>query len=129
MVLSNKRITKSLIRLRGCAGWTAHVLFANHRRQVFSRRGPIYISIEKKRKIWHLVWKLPIAGYANFWFPWHFTLLNINIDSSWILIRWFHYIEDSSYDSTLSSILKRHVIKGSDQCVNMLYCHICIIAL
>ena len=35
-----KRITKALIRLRGCAGWSAPVLFANPRRQVFSRRGP-----------------------------------------------------------------------------------------
>ena len=37
---SKKRITKALIRLRGCAGWSAPVLFANPRRQVFSRRGP-----------------------------------------------------------------------------------------
>ena len=29
MVLFKKRITKALIRLRGCAGWTAPVLFAN----------------------------------------------------------------------------------------------------
>ena len=29
MVLSNKRITKVLIRLRGCAGWSAPVLSAN----------------------------------------------------------------------------------------------------
>ena len=40
MVLSKKRIAKALIRLRGCAGWSAPVLFANTRRQVFSRRGP-----------------------------------------------------------------------------------------
>ena len=40
MILSEKRITKALIRLRGCAGWSAPVLFANPRRQVFSRRGP-----------------------------------------------------------------------------------------
>ena len=40
MILSKKRITKALIRLRGCAGWSASVLFANPRRQVFSRRGP-----------------------------------------------------------------------------------------
>ena len=39
-ILSNKRITKALIRLRGCAGWSAPWLFANHRRQVFSGRGP-----------------------------------------------------------------------------------------
>ena len=41
MKFSKKRITKALIRLRGCAGWSAPVLFANPRRQVFSRRGPI----------------------------------------------------------------------------------------
>ena len=29
MILSNKRITKVLIRLRGCAGWSSPVLFAN----------------------------------------------------------------------------------------------------
>ena len=40
MVLFKKRITKALIRLRGCAGWSAPVLFATPRRQVFSRRGP-----------------------------------------------------------------------------------------
>ena len=40
MVLSKKRVTKALIRLRGCAGWSAPVLFANPQRQVFSRRGP-----------------------------------------------------------------------------------------
>ena len=36
MILSKKRITKALIRLRECAGWSAPVLFANPRRQVFS---------------------------------------------------------------------------------------------
>ena len=33
-VLSKKQITMALIRLRGCAGWSAPVLFANSRRQV-----------------------------------------------------------------------------------------------
>ena len=42
MILSKKRITKVLIRMRGCAGWSAPVLFANPRWQVFSCRGPIY---------------------------------------------------------------------------------------
>ena len=45
MILRNKRITKVLIRLRGCAGWLAPFLFAHPREQVFSRRGPI---IKKK---------------------------------------------------------------------------------
>ena len=42
MILSKLRITKALIRLRGCAGWSAPYLFANQRRQVFWRRGPYY---------------------------------------------------------------------------------------
>ena len=41
MVLYNTQITKALIRLRGCAGWSVPVLFANPQRQVFSRQGPI----------------------------------------------------------------------------------------
>ena len=44
MVLSKQRITKALIRLRGCAGWSSPLLFANLRRQVCSRRGPNYMS-------------------------------------------------------------------------------------
>ena len=40
MILCNKIITKALIRLHRCAGWSAPLLFANPRRQVFSRQGP-----------------------------------------------------------------------------------------
>ena len=40
MILYNKRITKALIRLRSCAGWSAPLWFANLRRQVFTQRGP-----------------------------------------------------------------------------------------
>ena len=36
---------KALTRLRGCAGWSAPVLFTNPRRQGFSRRGPYYSCI------------------------------------------------------------------------------------
>ena len=36
MILSNKQITKALIRLRGYAGWSAPSFFTNPRRQVFS---------------------------------------------------------------------------------------------
>ena len=43
IILSNKRISKALISLCGCAGWSAPLLFAKHRRQVFSRRGPNYV--------------------------------------------------------------------------------------
>ena len=41
MILSEKRKIKALIRLRGCAGWSAHLLFANPKRQIFSRQGPL----------------------------------------------------------------------------------------
>ena len=34
MILSNKRITKALIRLRGCAGWSAPLLFPYPQRQI-----------------------------------------------------------------------------------------------
>ena len=40
MLLSEKRITTALIRLRGCTGWSVPLLFPNLRRQVFLRRGP-----------------------------------------------------------------------------------------
>ena len=41
VILLKKRITKAVIRLRGCAGWSAPVLVVNPWRQVFSRRGPV----------------------------------------------------------------------------------------
>ena len=41
MILFKKGITKALIRLREYACWSAPLLFANPRRQVFSRRVPI----------------------------------------------------------------------------------------
>ena len=44
MIRSKTRITKALISLRGCAGWSASLLFANPRRQVFSRRGSILLT-------------------------------------------------------------------------------------
>ena len=40
MILSKKRITKALTRLRRCAGWSVPVLFAEPRRQVISHCGP-----------------------------------------------------------------------------------------
>ena len=38
MLFSEKRITKAVIRLRGCAVWSMPLLFAYLRRQGFSRR-------------------------------------------------------------------------------------------
>ena len=51
MVLFKKRIAEALIRLRGCAGWSAPLLFANSRRQVFSRRGPLGLHYKKENGI------------------------------------------------------------------------------
>ena len=45
MWFSLKRITKALISLRGCADWSAPVLIANPRRQIFSRWGPINMIV------------------------------------------------------------------------------------
>ena len=45
MALSNKRITKALIRLRGCAGWSAPLLFANPRRQVLFASRPSWFLV------------------------------------------------------------------------------------
>ena len=42
-----------MIRLRECAGWSAPVLFANPRKQVFSRRGPYNNVSEYDQKIPH----------------------------------------------------------------------------
>ena len=44
-----------LIRLRGCAGWSAPVLFANPRRQVFSCRGPVISIIIYKHRFRELL--------------------------------------------------------------------------
>ena len=45
MILLDKRITKALISLRGCAGWSEPVLLANPQRQVLSRQGPYLICM------------------------------------------------------------------------------------
>ena len=44
MIRSNKRTTKALIRLCRCTGWSAALLIATPRRQVFLRRGPHMVS-------------------------------------------------------------------------------------
>ena len=40
IILSTQRTTKALIRLRGCAGWSAPLLFAYSIRHVFAWPGP-----------------------------------------------------------------------------------------
>ena len=48
MILSKKRITKVLVRLRECAGWSAPLLFENLQRLVFSCLGPFVKAIYRK---------------------------------------------------------------------------------
>ena len=55
MILSSKRLTKTLISLRGCVRWSAPLSFANTQRQVLSRRAPLI-------KIIVLAWPLRISG-------------------------------------------------------------------
>ena len=62
MILSNKQTLKALIRLCRCPGWSAPLLFANPRRQVFSRRGPIMRMVECSNHSRHCVlhWTMAI---------------------------------------------------------------------
>ena len=50
MVLSPKQITKVLIRLPGCAGWSASLLFANVQRQGFFAPRASYVNKG------HIIW-------------------------------------------------------------------------
>ena len=43
MILSSKRVTKALIRLRGCECWSAPLLFAKPPKTGFLASGPIFI--------------------------------------------------------------------------------------
>ena len=49
MILSKERITKALISLRGCTGWSAHVLFANPPKTGFLALRPINIKHPQKK--------------------------------------------------------------------------------
>ena len=46
MIFPKKRITKALIRLGGCAGWSVPVLFANH--QSHFSRVEAHITYDRK---------------------------------------------------------------------------------
>ena len=54
MILFKKWITKALISLHGCPGWSAPLLFLIPRRQDFSRRGPdaAAYKIYRLRTLW-----------------------------------------------------------------------------
>ena len=50
-----QQTTKALIRLKGCAGWSAPLLLANPWRQVFFHRGPnIFVHILILQEYWVL---------------------------------------------------------------------------
>ena len=74
-----KAITKALIRLRGCADWSAPVLFANPWRQVFSRRGPkpVFRNLQTAKVQTNLrirtVWLASLL--LNYWKVWYLDLL------------------------------------------------------
>ena len=48
MILSNKGITKALIRLSKCAGWSATLLFTTPKRQVFSYLFFIFTTVSPR---------------------------------------------------------------------------------
>ena len=51
IILSRQRTIKALIRLRGCAGWSALLLFAYGKSQVFSWRGSNNLEHDKINKL------------------------------------------------------------------------------
>ena len=44
-ILSRKLITKTLIRMRECAGWSAHLLFACNKIRVSSDEAILYLAL------------------------------------------------------------------------------------
>ena len=68
MQLSKTRITKVLIRLRECAGWSGPVLFANPWRQVFSQQSTYgfecYLFPKGKN---HRIFSLPNTIWSSAW--------------------------------------------------------------
>ena len=86
MILSNKRKTKALIRLRGCADWFARVLFANHRRQIFLQ-SCMYLQTELTRLLFHLFgFIMPTIQWQKDFFPERNLLFTLG---SFIRSLWF----------------------------------------
>ena len=52
IILSKQRTTKVLIRLRGCAGWFAPLLFAYGIRHIFARPGPTFPEANQVPRQW-----------------------------------------------------------------------------
>ena len=68
MILSNKRITKALIRLRGWAGWSAPVLFANPPKTDFLATTLIYKKLEYVAEQTDCV----LSQKTHFHLTWHY---------------------------------------------------------
>ena len=63
IILSKQRTTKALIRLRGCAGWSAPLLFAYDIRHIFSWPGSFLgyqLSLHIKQH--------PVTAYISWWY-------------------------------------------------------------
>ena len=74
MIFSKNRIPKALIRLRECAGWSAHVLFAKPRRQVCSLRGPCTYDVIICRLQLYVLKGLILLLAVNFSLLWGFCV-------------------------------------------------------
>ena len=57
MILYNKRITKALIRMRGCTVWSVPLLFATPEDRFSRVEAHIYLD----QFLWEWVWKLELA--------------------------------------------------------------------
>ena len=70
MILSSKIITKALISLRRCAGWSAPLLFTNPGRQVLSRWGPYHNYAKDTRNSVSLHLSPYHSKYILYWKWW-----------------------------------------------------------
>ena len=79
MILSKMRITKALIRLCGCAGWSAPVLLSKPWRHVFSRQGPYMPSLSSETR--QLLFLLRLQASRE----------------EWVLENYFLYFSSKTY--------------------------------
>ena len=107
--LSKKRITKVLIRLRRCAGWSAPLLFANLRRQVVSRRGPSS-NYSRWSKIFNIYYRQKWDDYS--WVCFFFCLIWLFTSQSTIFQL---YRERSSWVDPVQSKYRCVLLKHTTQ--------------
>ena len=86
MILSSKWITKALIRLRGCAGRSARLVFTKPRRQIFSRRGQLE---------WKFLKLVRIRSKFSCWCASRFYKKNLKLKM--ICLIWFFTSESSMF--------------------------------